>query len=137
MKNQLNLVRKILPLAVILFAISGILDITDSKKYDFSGFRSDTVSKTIIQMDKDSPTEKVRPQLGDFVMKSDWVIIDDSKELNGYQQTLVGKTRVYEMERSGIPQAKKMTFAPRSAKDIILDYFAYLLGFPEHRLVAE
>lgn len=137
MKNNSNLFKKILPAAAILFSIWGILGVTDSQNYDYSGSQLDTRSKTIIKIDKDSPAEKIGFQLGDLVVKADEISNEDREEWSGYQQTYVGETRVYEIERSGIPQSNKLTFAPRSTKDIILDYLATLLGFPEHRLVRE
>lgn len=137
MKNNSNLFRKILPAAIILFAICGILiGVTDYQNYDYIGFQSDTGRKTIIKIDKDSPTKKTGFQLGDFVVKADWGSIDDRKEWSDYQRTLVGETRVYEIEKRRIPEVEKLTFALRSIKGKILDYFATLLGFPDYRLIS-
>jgi C-terminal processing protease CtpA/Prc len=135
MKNNSNLLRKILPVAAILFAISGILGVTDSKNYDYSDFQWERGNKTIIKTDKDAPAEKAGFQLDDLVVKADWVSMDDSKEWNGYQLTHVGETRVYEIERSGISQVKKLTFTLRTTKDKILNYLATLLGFPDYDTV--
>lgn len=128
MTNQVNQLKKWLPLAAFLFAVWGILSVLDFQNHTYAGFRTDA-QKNVISVEENSPAAQAGIQVGDVLTKIDGIGIDDWKAFRDNPRPLVGETWAYEVSRNGEIQKLNLTFAPESSKYTWLNYLNAMLGF--------
>ena len=118
---------KVLYILGIVFVIWGILGMQDSKNYVTAGYQSGD-DNAIINIDPDSPAEKAGMQVGDVILTSDGIDINNRKELIKRERPIVGQMREFVVLRNGEEVVLTLTYEGLSDKDKTLNMIAFMIG---------
>jgi membrane-associated protease RseP (regulator of RpoE activity) len=117
----------ILFIASVVFIIWIVLGFMDAKNYTSSGYQTDD-NNVIVHLETDSPAEKSGMQVGDKVLSSGGIDINDNKALSQRDRPKAGDTRVYVVDRNGEEISLELTFSALNSKDRNLNTLASVVG---------
>ncbi len=117
----------VLFIASVVFIIWGVLGLMDAKNYTSSGFQTDD-NNVIVYLEPDSPAEKSGMQVGDNVLSSGGIDINDNKALSQRDRPKAGDTREYVVDRNGEEISLELTFSVLSSKDRNLNTLGFVVG---------
>lgn len=117
----------ILYIASVVFIIWGVLGLMDAKNFTTSGFQTND-NNEIVHLEADSPAEKSGMQVGDKLLSSGGIDINDNKALRKRDRPTAGDTREYVVDRNGEEVSLNLTFSALSDKDKNLNTLGFVVG---------
>lgn len=117
----------ILFIASVGFIIWGVLGFMDAENFTTDGFQTND-NNEIVLVEPDSPAEKSGMQLGDKLLSSGGIDMNDNKALSKRDRPSPGDTREYLVDRNGEEVSLNLTFSALSDEDRNLNTLGIIVG---------
>ncbi|MGB2216232.1 MAG: PDZ domain-containing protein [Flavobacteriaceae bacterium] len=108
------------------FFIWGIFGLLDIKNEVYSGFNQNNFE--IVSIEEDSPAARAGLQVGDILLSSDGIAMENYKERDKRPREKVGQERTYVVKRDGVEQTIVLTYAGLPQKNKTNRYISFVIG---------
>ena len=82
----------------------------------------------IVSIEEDSPAARAGLQVGDILLSSDGIAMENYKERDKRPREKVGQERTYVVERGGVEQTIVLTYAGLPQKNKTNRYISFVIG---------
>jgi hypothetical protein len=124
MKNAVTI--KTIYVLSAAFLVWGIFGLLDVKNEVYSGFKQNKFK--VVSIEEDSPAARAGFQVGDVLLSSDGISIENYKEQEKRPREKVGQERTYVVERDGVEQNIVLTYAGLPQKNKTNRYISFVIG---------